>query len=136
LVADNCPRQQVLIYDISGTPKLIETFGTLGSIYSGTRGEVGEAKINGLIGMGTDKAVNIYVSNDGFASSGTEFRKFSPLGKMQWQLLGLQFVDNADAYPGTDGLDMFTKHEHFRMDYSKSNRHLQDRNHRAMLVVK
>jgi len=121
LVAENGPRQQVLIYDISGTPKLIGTFGTQGGIYSGTRGEVGELKLNGLTGVGTDRAGNIYVSNDGFGGSGTDLRKFSPLGKMQWQLLGLQFVDNADADPGTDGLDVFTKHEHFMMDYSKEN---------------
>jgi hypothetical protein len=121
LVAENGPRQQVLIYDISGTPKLIGTFGTQGGIDSGTRGEVGELKLNGLTGVGTDQAGNIYVSNDGFGGSGTDLRKFSPIGKMQWQLLGLQFVDNADADPGTDGLDVFTKHEHFMMDYSKSN---------------
>jgi len=121
LVAENGPRQQVLIYDISGTPKLIGTFGTQGGIYSGTRGEVGKLKLNGLTGVGTDRAGNIYVSNDGFGGSGTDLRKFSPLGKMQWQLLGLQFVDNADADPGTDGLDVFTKHEHFMMDYSKEN---------------
>src|SRR4028119_732427 len=48
LVTENGPRQQVLIYDISGTPKLIGTFGTQGGIYSGTRGEVGELKLNGL----------------------------------------------------------------------------------------
>jgi hypothetical protein len=121
LVAENGPRQQVLIYDISGTPKLIGTLGTQGGIYAGTRGEVGELKLNGLTGVATDKAGNIYVSNDGFGGSGTDLRKFSPIGKMQWQLLGLQFVDNADADPGTDGLDVFTKHEHFIMDYSKSN---------------
>ncbi|MEG4352952.1 hypothetical protein QUA74_24840 [Microcoleus sp. LAD1_D3] len=121
LVTENGPRQQVLIYEISATPKLIGTFGTQGGIYSGTRGEVGELKLNGLTGVGTDKAGNIYVSNDGFGGSGTDLRKFSPLGKMQWQLLGLQFVDNADADPGTDGLDVFTKHEHFVMDYSKEN---------------
>lgn len=121
LVAENGPRQQVLIYDISGTPKLIGTFGTQGGIYSGTKGEVGELKLNGLTGVGTDRAGNIYVSNDGFGGSGTDFRKFSRIGKMQWQLLGLQFVDNADADPGTDGVDVFTKHEHFIMDYSKSN---------------
>jgi hypothetical protein len=121
LVAENGPRQQVLIYDISGTPKLIGTLGTQGGIYSGTRGEVGELKLNGLTGVGTDRSGNIYVSNDGFGNSGTDLRKFSPLGKMQWQLLGLQFVDNADADPGIDGLDVFTKHEHFMMDYSKSN---------------
>ena len=121
LVAENGPRQQVLIYDLSGTPKLIGTFGTPGGIYSGTKGEVGELKLNGLTGVGTDKSGNIYVSNDGFGNSGTDLRKFSSLGKMQWQLLGLQFVDNADADPGTDGLDVFTKHEHFVMDYSKEN---------------
>jgi hypothetical protein len=121
LVTENGPRQQVLIYDISGTPKLIGTLGTKGGIYSGTRGEVGELKLNGLTGVGTDRAGNIYVSNDGFGGSGTDLRKFSTLGKMQWQLLGLQFVDNADADPGTDGLDVFTKHEHFVMDYSKKN---------------
>ena len=121
LVADNGPRQQVLIYDISGTPKLIRNFGTQGGIYSGNRGEVGELKLKGITGVGTDVAGDIYVSNDGFGDSGSDLRKFSPAGKMQWQLLGLQFVDNADADPGTDGVDVFTKQEHFVMDYSKEN---------------
>ena len=40
---------------------------------------------------------------------------------MQWKFLGLQFVDNADADPGTDGVDVFTKQEHFVKNYSKSN---------------
>ncbi|MEG4276115.1 hypothetical protein QUA62_01245 [Microcoleus sp. MON1_C1] len=39
---------------------------------------------------------------------------------MQWRLLGLQFVDNADAHPRTDGVEVFTKQEHFVRDYSKS----------------
>jgi len=121
LVAKNKPDQQVLIYNISRIPKLIRTFGDEGGIYSGTPGEVGELKLNGLTGVGTDAAGNIYVSNDGLGSSGTDLRKFSRLGKLQWQLLGLQFVDNADADPDTDGVDVFTKHEHFIMDYSKGN---------------
>ncbi len=121
LVADNDPRQQVVIYDISGTPKLIGTFGDEGGIYSGTLGEVGELKLNGVTGVGTDAAGNIYVSNNGFGSSGTDLRKFSRFRKLQWQLLGLQFVDNADADPGTGGLDVLTKHEHFIIDYSKGN---------------
>ena len=121
LVADNGSRQQVLIYDISGTPKLIGTFSDEGGIYSGTLGEVGELKLNGVTGVGTDAAGNIYVSNNGFASSGTDLRKFSRFRKLQWQLLGLQFVDNADADPGTGGLDVLTKHEHFIIDYSKGN---------------
>jgi len=121
LVADNDPRQQVLIYDISGTPKLIGSFGDEGGIYSGTLGEVGELKLNGVTGVGTDAAGNIYVSNNGFGSSGTDLRKFWRFRKLQWQLLGLQFVDNADADPGTGGLDVLTKHEHFILNYSKGN---------------
>ena len=31
----------------------------------------------------------------------------------------MEFVDSADADPGTDAVDVFTKHEHFVMDYSK-----------------
>lgn len=33
----------------------------------------------------------------------------------------MQFVDNGDADPGTERVDVFTKQEHFVMDYSKSN---------------
>jgi hypothetical protein len=71
--------------------------------------------------VGTDASGNFYVSLDGFNRSGTDLRKFNASGSMQWRLLGLQFVDNADADPGTDGVDVFTKNEHFVMDYSKSN---------------
>ena len=121
LVADNGPRQQVLIYNIAEKPTLVSTFGTEKGIYSGTPGEVGEKKLYGITGVGTDTAGNIYVSNDGFNKSGADLRKFSPEGRMQWQLLGLQFLDSADADPSTDGVDIFTKDEHFVMDYSKAN---------------
>ena len=134
LVAENGPRQQVLIYNISRIPTLIGTFGDEGGIYSGTPGEVGQLKLNGLTGVGTDATGNIYVSNDGFGSSGTDLRKFSRFGELQWQLLGLQFVDNADADPATDGVDVFTKHEHFIMDYSKGSG--QESSYKAYTVDK
>lgn len=121
LVAENGPRQQVLIYNITSTPTLVETLGSERGIYSGTPGEVGDLKLVGLTGVGTDASGNIYVSLDGFNGSGADLRKFDATGAMQWRLLGLQFVDNADADPGTDGVDVFTKNEHFVMDYSKSN---------------
>ncbi len=119
LVTENGPRQQVLIYNISGEPALAGTLGTEGGIYSGTPGEIGDLKFYGLSGVGTDAAGNIYVSNDGFNRSGADLRKFSPSGVLQWRLLGLQFVDTADADPISDGADVFTKDEHFVMDYRK-----------------
>jgi sugar lactone lactonase YvrE len=126
LVAENGPRQQVLMYNIDQAPKLVGTVGTQGGIYAGRRGEIGATKLYGLTGVGADAAGNIYVSCNGFKGaardfSGTDLRKFSSSGALQWRLLGLEFVDNADADPGTDGVDVFTKHEHFVMDYSKAS---------------
>lgn len=121
LVADNGKRQQVIIYHITNKPVLVGTFGEKGGLYTGIYGEVQDLKLYGITGVGTDTAGNIYISNNGFNNTGTDLRKFSPSGKLQWRLLGLQFVDNADADPDTDGRDVFTKNEHFVMDYSKNN---------------
>lgn len=121
LVAENGPRQQVLIYNITNKPQQSGSFGTKGGIYAGIPGEIGDLKLYGLTGVGKDAAGNIYISNDGFKRSGVDLRKFSPSGALQWQLLGLQFLDNADADPGTDGVDLFTKDEHFVMDYRKGS---------------
>ena len=121
LVADNGLRQQVLIYSITGTPKQVGTFGTQGGIYSGNRGEVGDLKLYGITGVGADSAGNIYVSNNGFNNSGADLRKFNPQGTLQWRLLGLIFLDNANADVDTDGVNVFTKDEHYVMDYSKTN---------------
>ena len=120
LVAANGPSQQVLIYNITKKPTLVGTFGNKGGIYSGKRGEVGNLKFYGITGLGTDSAGNIYVNSNGFNNSGTDLRKFSPSGVTQWQLRGLEFVDNADADPTTDGVDVFTKEEHFVIDYTKT----------------
>jgi len=76
LVADNGPRQQVLIYRLHQGPTLIGTFGTEGGIYSGTRGEVGTLKFYGLTGVGADSSGNIYVNSNGFNDSGTDLKVF------------------------------------------------------------
>ena len=119
LVAENGPRQQMLIYDIKDKPVQVGSFGCKGGIYAGVPGEVGDLKLYGLTGVGTDASGNIYINSNGFNKSGTDLRKFSPSGKLMWRSLGLIFVDNADADPKTDGVDVFTKQEHYLMDYSK-----------------
>jgi hypothetical protein len=125
LVAENGPRQQVLIYRVAGAPKLVGTFGKEGGIYSDKRGEVGDLKFYGITGIGADAGGNLYVNSNGFSDgvngSGTDLRKFSPSGALAWQLHGLAFVDNADVDPSSDGTNVFTKHEHFVMDYSKGS---------------
>ena len=122
LVADNGPRQQVLIYQINNIKSeasQVDTFGTKGGIYAGVPGEVKPLKFAGISGIGTDSRDRIYIANDGFNRSGVDLRVFSPTGELCHQLLGLQFLDNADADPATDGTNVYTKNEHFVMDFSK-----------------
>ncbi|QLE56525.1 hypothetical protein [Nostoc sp. TCL26-01] len=119
LIADNGTRQQVLIYNITNQPVQIKALGNKGGITSGVPGEIKNDKFYGLTGVGADAQGNIYVNNNGFQNSGTDLRKFSPSGKQLWRLLGLFFVENADADPSTDGLDVFTKQEHFTMNYQQ-----------------
>jgi hypothetical protein len=120
LVAENGPRQQILIYNITGgKPAQVGTFGIERGVFAGVPGEIGDLKFYGLTGVGTDAAGNIYVNSNGFKNAGTDLRKFSPSGKLQWRLLGLHFVDNADTDPQSNGVDVYAKEEYFQMDYSK-----------------
>ena len=116
LVAENGQNQQIFIYDIKNNPKQIGTFGTKGGIYAGIPGRIKDLKFYGISGVGSDSRGNIYVSNDGFNRSGVDLRKFSASGKLQWKLLGLQFIDNADVDPYKNGLNVYTKNERFEMD--------------------
>ena len=129
LVADNGPAQQVRIYDqITSVPHLAGTIGEEGGIFSGTRGLVGPLRFNGLTGVGADASGNVYVSHNGlgpyFADHpgfGVELKCLTFAGaswKLQWNLQGLEFVDMAEPDPASE-TDVFTKNQHFTMDYSK-----------------
>lgn len=119
LVAENSERQQIVIYEINNQPLQVGTFGDKKGIYGGVPGAVGDLKLYGITAIGTDGAGNLYINSNGFNRSGTDLRKFSPSGKLQWQLLGLIFVDNGDTDPQSDGTVIFTKHEKYLVDYSK-----------------
>ncbi len=68
LVADNGPRQQVLIFTRDGsTDKYCESaaLDERGGIFSGVAGRPGPQRFNGLTGVGVDVAGNVYVSTNG-----------------------------------------------------------------------
>ena len=120
MVADSLtgPRQQVLFYDISDLdhPKLTKAFGDYGGIASGTPGEVTPTKFWGIRGIGMDAQDNVYVA---MSEMGTVLRKFTPEGKLVWELYGHFFVDVACADPLTDGNDVWAIQEHYVMDYTQ-----------------
>jgi hypothetical protein len=101
---------------VTGVAVLTRAFGEYGGIASGTPGEVTPTKFWGIRGIGMDSAGNIYVA---MSEMGSCLRKFSPEGKLLWELRGDFFVDVACADPRTDALDVWGIQEHYRMDYAK-----------------
>lgn len=120
MVADSQdgPRQQVLFYDVTepASPKLVRTFGEYGGIASGKPGEVTPTKFWGIRGCGMDAAGNLYVAT---SEMGTCLRKFSPDGRLLWELRGDFFVDVVAPDPRSDAVDVWGIQEHYRMDYGQ-----------------
>ncbi len=149
MVADSQlgPRQQVLFYDITNpaSPKFTRAFGDYGGIGSGRPGEVTPHKMWGIRGIGMDLEGNLYVA---MSEMGTSLRKFSPGGKLLWEVRADFFTDVVCADPTTDGNDVWGIQEHYKMDYAKSsgqeatltgytlNRHLYPNDPRGLTHVK
>ncbi len=53
---------QVWIYDVSGNPKKVDTFGAEGGIFSGEPGQYQPQKFHWIRGLGFDAAGNLYVA--------------------------------------------------------------------------
>ena len=138
MVTDDGPRQQLLFFDVSNDPELVETFGAEGGIgahleiaYSVgdsypagvyPRGIYHPYKLWGMTGCGMDERGRIFIST---SQNGTVLRAFdkNEAGRwmLDWELFGLFFVDAMDVDPYSDGIDTYGVSEHFRMDYSKDN---------------
>jgi hypothetical protein len=117
LVCDNGPRQQVHAFDIKQRPPtLTESLGEEGGMFGGPEpGKSGPWRFAGPTGAGSDAAGNLYVSCN-VPRGGTVLRAFSLRRTLLWELLGLEFVDVADADPASDGRDVFTADDRYRFD--------------------
>ena len=105
LLADSGPDQNIKVYE---KDKLIGSIGERGGMWAGTqRGKTGPLRFANPRGVGVDARGNLYVGCN-TPGGGTVLRAFSPSQKPQWELLGLEFVDTADADPQSDGTDVFT----------------------------
>ncbi|OTP70482.1 hypothetical protein PAMC26510_25380 [Caballeronia sordidicola] len=129
LVADNGPRQQVLIFTRDGEAnkyRETSTLGERGGIFSGVAGKPGPQRFNGLTGVGADAAGNIYVSTNGIgvrqgstgAGLGATLESYAPDGKQLWEVQGLLFVDGAWMDPSRPN-SVYTGNKRFELDLSK-----------------
>jgi hypothetical protein len=126
LVTDHGVNNQIQIYDnITTTPALVKTFGTPNGIFAGpVAGEFSDLRFNNPVGVGVDDAGNLYVaSSSGSAGEtggggGVVVESYQESSTLNWRVMGLEFVDCASADPASE-IDVYTKDEHFVLDYSK-----------------
>lgn len=143
LVADNGPRQQVLIFsrdpsasdantsDMKSPMQLTATLGESGGLYAGRRGATGPLRFNGLTGVGVDRAGNVYVSMNGVGpraragspgpgnGDGAVLESYTPDGRQRFSLQGLLFVDGAQFVDG-DPPSVYSGSKRFTLDLSRA----------------
>ncbi|MGF6771228.1 hypothetical protein P3T18_003707 [Paraburkholderia sp. GAS199] len=140
LIADNGPRQQILIYTAdanaqassaaaSGTAmRWTSSFGERGGIYAGRAGAPGPQRFNGLTGVGADRAGNLYVSMNGAGPrrggtapdtyDGALIESYTPDGERRFSLQGLLFVDGAQFVDG-EPPSVYSGSKRFTLDLSR-----------------
>ena len=143
LVADNGPKKQILIYDVSGSGAeavLVEKIGVEGGIgadyiapyaipasknapaYPAGRYKPGEYhpyKFWTLTGVGMDNSGRLFVSTSELGSSIRCFKKDAQSRWMlDWTVQNFMFVDNANPDETTDGIDVYTPQERFTINYN------------------
>ncbi len=109
VVCDNGPRQQVLVYDVSGEPRLVKVWGREGGLRAGTPGEVASDKFYSMRGANLDDKGNLYVamSIGKSLAGGTCLRSIDPNSDLRWQLWSLPAVNVFDVDPVSDGRTLY-----------------------------
>ena len=142
LVADNGQRKQILIYDVSADPVIVETLGVEGGIagdftpdydlpaainapaYPSKNYPPGfyhPLKLWGLTGVGCDNLGRIFVSTSEMGSGIRCFKKADGKWILDWRVEGYFFVDNIWYDESTDATEIYGVQEHMRLDFSKTH---------------
>ncbi|MCX7818675.1 MAG: hypothetical protein N2652_05640 [Kiritimatiellae bacterium] len=121
LVADDGPRQQILVWDVcSRPPRQVGAIGRLGGIHAEPAGRIEPLKFNRPRAIACDTAGVLYVAHQGSTGGGsTVLEAYGPDSSPLWRLFGLCFVDMADVDP-QDDRQLYTKEERFELDHTRT----------------
>lgn len=140
LVADNGQRKQILVYDVSSVPVIIETIGVAGGIAADFTptyefpaainapaypiknyppGFYHPLKLWGLTGVGCDNLGRIFVSTSELGSAIRCFKKVNTNWILDWRVENYFFVDNVFYDAETDAAEIYGVQEHMRLDFSQ-----------------
>jgi hypothetical protein len=110
---------QVWIYDVSGRPKKVGTFGTEGGIFSGEPGRYGPKKFHWIRGLGFDAGGNLYVASVFGSWYNVSIEAYAPSGERLWDVHGLgNWLDTASIDPADENV-VYTKENVFAMDWGR-----------------
>ena len=113
------PHGQVWIYDVSGQPKKVDTFGAEGGIFSGKPGRYEPKKFHWIRGLGFDAAGNLYVASVFGTWYNASIEAYSPSGQRLWDVHGLgNWLDTACTDPADENV-VYTKENVFAMDWGR-----------------
>ena len=113
MVGDQGPDMNIKLYNISGTPTLVGTFGIQGGYLdstTGIKGRVGDKRFTRVVGIGKDATGTLYVLNNPWGggwdlgrNGSTDIHAYDSAGNLQWKLQSLNFEAVAAPDPVTDG---------------------------------
>jgi len=121
LAFDDSTLQVHIFNNLTATPTEVGTFGALGGIYSGVKGQIAPNKLlPKCAGLGSDSTGNLYIAWGGVDPvAGSDIRSYSSSGQLNWQLLGHTFAACGGFDPSTDGKKIYYRDHQYAIDYTK-----------------
>jgi hypothetical protein len=111
---------QIWVFDISGAPAKVGTFGAQGGIFSGIYGAfTNSAKLHWIKAIAVDANDNIFTGCTYGTFWGNCIEKWNSTGVLQWRLFAGTSLDCAGLDPDND-TEVYSKYHHYSLDYSKT----------------
>lgn len=114
-------QSQIMKYDVSSTPVVVDSFGTYKGIFGGKKpgAFTDSAKLHWIRSIAVDADNNIYTGNGYGTFWGGCIEKWTPAGKLLWRDFAGTSLDCGGIDPENE-TEVYSKFHHYSLDYSQS----------------